>query len=76
MLSIIPLPKKAKENAGIYVLPKKVKAYSEIELPLLNDRVEMCEIRCEINFVEDFSAANPYLYSEKSYLGQCLCLFF
>ena len=43
MLSIIPLPKRAKENAGIYVLPKKVKAYSEIELPLLNDRVEMCE---------------------------------
>ena len=43
MLSIIPLPKKAKENSGSYILPKKVKAYSEIELPLLNDRVEMCE---------------------------------
>ncbi len=43
MLSLIPMPKKAKELEGTYTLPQSVKIYSEFDLTLLNGKCEPCE---------------------------------
>lgn len=56
MLSLIPLPKKAVELDGSFVLPMVVTVCSEFDLPLLKDKLEFSE-NADITIKKDDSIA-------------------